>query len=89
MYNVLISERARKEIRFHLKSGNVPLVRKIDGLLEELEIHPRIGTGKPEQLKHNRSGQWSRRINNEHRLIYTIEDNVVNIVNVLSAKGHY
>jgi len=89
MYNVIISERAKGDIRSHIRSGNIPLTRKIDRLIDELEINPRTGTGKPEPLKHDRAGQWSRRINNEHRLVYTIEDNVVKVVSVLSAKGHY
>ena len=89
MYSIIYNERARKDILFHEKSGNKPLVQKLLYLLEELRINPRTGTGKPEPLKHNRAGQWSRRINNEHRLVYTIEDNVVKVVSVLSAKGHY
>ena len=89
MYRITYSGRAEGDLAFHKKSGNMPLIRKIDCLLDELEINPRAGTGKPEPLKHDRTGQWSRRINNEHRLIYTIEDNVVKIVCVLSAKGHY
>ena len=57
-------------------------------LLEELMDHPQIGTGKPEQLKGDRAGQWSRRITKKHRLIYTINDTEV-LVLVLSSYGHY
>ena len=89
MYEVLLEKAAREDIAFHNKSGNMPVMRKIKVLLDELRINPRIGTGKPEPLKHNRTGQWSRRINSEHRLVYTIEDNTVKVVSVLSAKGHY
>lgn len=46
------------------------------------------GTGKPEPLSGDRSGQWSRRITQKHRLIYEIEENIVT-VDVLSAYGHY
>ncbi|WP_317163371.1 Txe/YoeB family addiction module toxin [Mucilaginibacter arboris] len=46
--------------------------------------------GKPEQLKYNLAGRWSRRINNEHRIIYSISDkNQTIILNILSLKGHY
>jgi toxin YoeB len=55
-------------------------------LLEELTEHPFDGTGKPELLKYELAGLWSRRINQEHRLVYQVFDDVVVI---LSAKGHY
>jgi len=61
-------------------------VGKITLLLEELTLHPFTGTGKPELLKHSLAGCWSRRINQEHRLVYEVSDTVVVI---LSAKGHY
>ena len=89
MYNIIYDDGAVDDFKYHEKSGNKPLLRKLVALIEELRLNPRAGTGKPEPLKHDRAGQWSRRINNEHRLIYTIEDNVVKIVCVLSAKGHY
>ena len=88
MYKLEYSNKARKDLEFHKKSGNKPIVNKIMDLLAEIQKHPRSGTGKPEQLKHDLAGKWSRRINQEHRLIYTIEDRRV-IVEVISAKGHY
>ncbi len=57
-------------------------------LITELTEHPRTGTGKPEPLSGDRVGQWSRRINKKHRLIYEIHDNEVVVV-VISAYGHY
>jgi len=57
-------------------------------LITELTEHPRTGTGKPEPLGGDRVGQWSRRINKKHRLIYEIHDNEVVVV-VISAYGHY
>lgn len=61
---------------------------KVRRLIEELKAHPRTGTGHPEQLKGDRAGQWSRRITQKHRLVYTITDNEV-LVLVLAAYGHY
>ena len=61
---------------------------KVKKLIEELKEHPRTGTGHPEQLKGDRSGQWSRHITQKHRLIYTINDHVVTVL-VLTAYGHY
>ncbi len=68
------------------KSGNKAILKKILILLNELAEHPFEGTGKPESLKYEFSGYWSRRINQEHRLIYEIDGDRVLI---LSAKGHY
>ena len=45
-----------------------------------------MGIGKPELLKYGLSGQWSRRINEEHRIIYDVINNVLNIY---SLRGHY
>ena len=57
-------------------------------LIAELYQHPRTGTGKPEQLKGEPKGRWSRRITKKHRLVYEIRDTEV-IVLVLTAYGHY
>jgi len=61
-------------------------LKKLFVLLDELTKHPFTGTGKPEQLKYILAGSWSRRINQEHRLIYEVMDDTVLIY---SAKGHY
>lgn len=61
---------------------------KLLKLEAELKVHPRTGTGHPEQLSSNRAGQWSRRISKKHRLIYEIHDTEV-VVLVLTAYGHY
>lgn len=85
-YILRFSEQAKEDIRNHKKSGNKAVVNKITLLLEELTEHPFVGTGKPELLKYELAGLWSRRINQEHRLVYQVFDDVVVI---LSAKGHY
>ncbi|MCR4994157.1 MAG: Txe/YoeB family addiction module toxin, partial [Bacteroidales bacterium] len=54
----------------------------------ELKVHPKTGTGKPEALKGDRNGQWSREITKKHRLIYEIHETEV-VVIVLTAYGHY
>ncbi len=46
------------------------IVKKINALIKECQRHPFEGTGKPEPLKGDLSGYWSRRINREHRLVY-------------------
>ena len=87
-YQIVLKKSAQEDITAHRRSGNEALCRKIEDPLLELAEHPREGTGKPEMLKGNLSGFWSRRINREHRLIYSIDDNIVT-VRVVSAKGHY
>jgi len=87
-YTVTFSPKAQKQIEALERSGNPVLLRKIVALKSELERHPREGTGKPEMLKGNLAGYWSRRIDHEHRLVYSIDDEIVTIT-VVSAKGHY
>jgi toxin YoeB len=53
-----------------------------------LYLHPETGTGKPEKLKFELTGYWSRRINKKDRLIYSIEHHIVTVT-VVSAVGHY
>lgn len=87
-FRVVIAEIAILEIKSHIKSGNKPTIKKIEIILRELEIHPTTGTGKPEKLKYNFSGKWSRRLNQKDRIVYSIDENTVT-VEVLSAFGHY
>ncbi|WP_427871559.1 Txe/YoeB family addiction module toxin [Flavobacterium sp. MMS24-S5] len=87
---VIYSEKAQKDILFWKKSGNKSIMKKITSLIEDILLHPYEGLGKPEQLKYELSGRWSRRIDKEHRIIYRItEENNIEILNILSLKGHY
>jgi toxin YoeB len=61
---------------------------KAEKLLPELMEHPYTGTGKPKPLKFDLSGKWSRRINREHRIIYTV-DVERQLVEIYSLRGHY
>jgi toxin YoeB len=59
-------------------------------LIEAIELNPFAGIGKPEPLKHNLAGSWSRRINREHRLVYEISsENEIIILEIQSLRGHY
>ena len=53
---------------------NKKIYKKIISLLKDIQRSPFTGLGKPEALKHNMNGYWSRRINQEHRLIYQVTD---------------
>lgn len=79
---------AIKDRKFWKKSGNKTIIKKITALIEGIENTPFEGIGKPEQLKHELSGYWSRRINKEHRIVYQILENENKIL-ILSLKGHY
>lgn len=85
-FDLDFTERAREDIEAHKKAGNKAILNKVLKILEELIEHPFSGTGKPERLKYNLTGMWSRRIDKEHRLIYEVNEGTVFI---LSAKGHY
>jgi len=88
MYTLYITVQAKKDIAFLKKNGGKAVTKKIEKLLLELIEHPKTGTGQVEQLKGDRQGQWSRRIDKKNRLIYTINDDIVT-VEVISARGHY
>ncbi|MGE8186277.1 Txe/YoeB family addiction module toxin [Pseudomonas sp. NPDC086278] len=55
-------------------------LKRINLLIKSIQRDPFAGLGKPEPLKHNFGGLWSRRITAEHRLVYSIDDAVVSIV---------
>ncbi|MFN8775429.1 MAG: Txe/YoeB family addiction module toxin [Flavobacteriales bacterium] len=85
-YSLDFSRQAKSEIDFYKKSGNKPVLKKLLVLLKEISDHPYQGTGKPEALRHELTGLWSRRINREHRIVYEVkEDSVL----IHSVSGHY
>ena len=62
------------------------MLKRINQLIKDISRNPFDGIGKPEPLKENLTGFWSRRINDEHRLVYVAEDNEILII---SCRGHY
>ena len=79
-------DEAIEDIKFWKKSGNKSIQKKIQQLIADIIEHPYEGIGKPEALRYELSGKWSRRINEEHRIIYQVADNILHIH---SLKGHY
>lgn len=69
-----------------IHDDNQKLWKRLNRLIGESLRTPFEGTGKPEPLKENLSGCWSRRITEEHRLIYRVKDDALEI---LSCMGHY
>lgn len=88
MYRVILSAQAKKEYQYFIRSGNKVAVNKILSLLEDIAEHPYIGIGKPEPLKYELAGYWSRRINSEHRIVYSVDEEVVRVY-VLSIRYYY
>ncbi len=62
------------------------IVKKINSLIKDIERNGNEGISKPEPLKHELSGYWSRRITDEHRLIYNIDEDTINII---QCRYHY
>ncbi|WP_420642303.1 Txe/YoeB family addiction module toxin [Candidatus Leptofilum sp.] len=65
---------------------NKKLYQKIIRLIKEIQRSPFTGLGKPEPLRHELKGYWSRRIDREHRLVYKVTDEAITII---SCKYHY
>lgn len=87
---VRYSKKAQKDLEFWSKSGNKKIIKKISELIKAIQLNPFEGIGKPEALKHELSGYWSRRIDAEHRIIYEIiDENTIDILSIISLKGHY
>ena len=71
---------------YDLEKNNKKVFTKIVKLIDECRNTPFEGTGKPEALKHNLKGCWSRRITKEHRLVYQVtKDKII----IISCKFHY
>jgi toxin YoeB len=62
------------------------MVKRIRELLKDILRHPEEGIGKPERLKFQLTGCWSRRISKEHRLVYQIEKDAITVI---SCRYHY
>lgn len=71
---IVYTPKAKEHFDFWVKTGNKPILKKIFLLIQSVDQTPFHGLGKPEMLKHELSGLWSRRINQEHRLIYQVKD---------------
>jgi toxin YoeB len=82
---IVFSEHAWEDYLYWQRS-NKKILRRINTLIKEIMRSPFQGMGKPEPLKHALSGYWSRRINDEHRIIYKITEEAVQIAQL---RYHY
>lgn len=86
-YKIVFSSDAKKDLKLLQKKAPQALPKLVK-LLDELKTNPKTGTGQVEPLKGYDGTVYSRRITHEHRLIYKIYDDVVEVL-ILSAFGHY
>ena len=70
----------------HWQKTDKAILKRINMLIKEIQRQPFQGIGKPESLKHGLSGYWSRRINDEHRLVYKATDDCMFIAQL---RYHY
>ena len=86
-YKIAFLTRARKDFD-EWKQTDAKTAGKIKVILRDIAEHPFTGIAKPEPLKNNLAGKWSRRINKTDRIIYSVDGQTV-VVYIFSMKGHY
>jgi len=69
---VIFTPKALSDLNGWKKSGNITIQKKIKEILQSIIESPYKGIGKPEPLRYELSGKWSRRINKEHRIVYML-----------------
>lgn len=82
---LIFSEKAWEDYLYWQKTDK-KILNRINTLIKDIEREPFDGIGKPEPLKHALSGYWSRRINDEHRIVYKINDGSILIAQL---RYHY
>ena len=78
---LIFSERAWEDYLYWQRTDRRTL-KRINELIKAIQREPYAGIGKPEPLRHALSGYWSRRINEEHRLVYKVEGDALLIAQV-------
>ena len=82
---IVLTATAREDLKFW-QENNPRIVQKINLLLESVLEDPTKGIGKPERLKYELSGDWSRRITLKDRMVYQVHQNIIII---LQLRDHY
>lgn len=83
---IIYLSKAEKDLEFWIRAGDKRMLKKIAQLTEDIVKNPFEGIGKPEALRYNLTGKWSRRISQEHRFIYSI---IGGTLFIYSLKDHY
>jgi toxin YoeB len=82
---LIFSENAWDDYQYWMKTDK-KILKRVNALIQDIQRSPSSGIGKPEPLKHGLSGYWSRRINDEHRIVYKATDDSIFIAQV---RYHY
>ncbi|WP_339118376.1 Txe/YoeB family addiction module toxin [Halomonas sp. BMC6] len=82
---LIFSDNAWEDYLYWQKTDK-KILNRINKLIKEIKREPFEGVGKPESLKHNLAGYWSRRINEEHRMVYKVTDDALLIAQL---RYHY
>ena len=82
---LIFSEHAWEDY-LYWQATNKKILKWINQLIKDIQRHPFEGLGKPEPLKHGFSGYWSRRITDEHRMVYKVADDALHIAQL---RYHY
>ena len=82
---ILFADQAWEDYQ-HWQSNDRQVLKRINELIKDIQRTPYAGLGKPEPLKHALSGFWSRRITDEHRMVYRVEEQTVKIAQL---RYHY
>ena len=82
---IVFSRRAWEDYLYWQKTDR-KIVQRINALIKDIQRSPFDGVGKPEGLKHAMGGYWSRRITDEHRIVYSIKDDELRIAQL---RYHY
>ena len=85
---IRFTKEALDDLSYWKKIGNKQILSKIESLLVDIAEHPFSGIGKPEALRFELAGHWTRRINSEHRIVYRVENEQV-VVIIISMRHHY
>ncbi len=83
---IIYLPQAYRDLQYWVKTGNKAIIKKIAQLTRAIIANPYEGIGKPEALKYDLAPKWSRRITQEHRYVYLVEEDTLY---VYSVRGHY
>ena len=83
--NLIFSQKAWDDYLYWQKTDK-KILKRINTIIKDIQRSPFEGIGKPEPLKHNLSGYWSRRISQEHRIIYKVQNDSLKIAQL---RYHY
>lgn len=85
---IIFAPGALEDLEHWKKINNATILKRIELLLADISEHPFTGIGKPERLKFDLAGKWSRRINSEHRIVYKVTEQSIEVL-ILSMRHHY